>query len=238
MVTLRGYWVIALPLLKVKDGKRKGSSNQAFHTESLKNMVPAMVGSTKRMLEKWNEQQGNEIEAFEEFRLLTSEIISRTAFGSNYEQGKDIFELLAEMCNIFARNVYKTRLPFVCKIWKCKDDIESARLEKKIQESVTRIIKVNKTNDEKNRISNQDLIDECKTFYLAGHETTVNMIINESLRLYAPVTKVIKNVKKKVRLGKIIIPAKSHVSVPILAIYHDPEIWGEDVYEFKPERFA
>ncbi|KAL4360539.1 hypothetical protein GQ457_04G026590 [Hibiscus cannabinus] len=46
------------------------------------------------MLEKWKGQVGKEIEVFEEFRLLTSEVISRTIFGSSYLEGEMIFAML------------------------------------------------------------------------------------------------------------------------------------------------
>lgn len=34
------------------------------------------------------------------------------------------------------------------------------------------------------------------------------------------------------------IPANTYVLLPVLALHHDPEIWGQDVHLFKPERFA
>ncbi|KAK8987955.1 hypothetical protein V6N11_065559 [Hibiscus sabdariffa] len=49
-----------------------------------KNMAPAVIASFETMLEKWKGQEGKEIKVFGEFRLLTLEVISRTAFGSSY----------------------------------------------------------------------------------------------------------------------------------------------------------
>ncbi|XP_020530439.1 cytochrome P450 CYP749A22 isoform X5 [Amborella trichopoda] len=128
----------------------------------------------------------------------------------------------------------------------------------------------------------RDIVDECKTFYLAGHETTsalltwtvvllamhpewqerarkeviqvlgsntpsidglaqlkiMNMLINESLRLYPPVLFLTKASIRKVRVGKFTIPSGMELVVPPLAAYHDPSQWGDDVNLFKPERFA
>lgn len=63
--------------------------------------------------------------------------------------------------------------------------------------------------------------------------------MNESLRLYAPVLAVVKRkVKREVRLGKFILPANLELFIPFLAVHYDPEIWGQDVQLFKPERFS
>ena len=73
-------------------------------------MVPAMISSVEKMLERWKPCEGEEIDVYEEFRLLTSEIISRTAFGSSYLEGKDIFEMLTQLGIITGRNVFKIKL--------------------------------------------------------------------------------------------------------------------------------
>ncbi|WP_157962612.1 cytochrome P450, partial [Homoserinimonas sp. OAct 916] len=68
-----------------KWAKMRKLANHAFQTESLKGMVPAMIASVETMLERWqNHEEGREINVYEEFRLLTAEVISRTAFGSSY----------------------------------------------------------------------------------------------------------------------------------------------------------
>ena len=74
-------------------------------------MIPAMVESVEMMLERWKPHESKEIEVYEEFRILTLEIISRTAFGSSYLEGKDIFEMLMKLIVIFFRNGLKVRLP-------------------------------------------------------------------------------------------------------------------------------
>lgn len=66
----------------------------------------------------------------------------------------------------------------------------------------------------------------------------LNIIINESLRLYPLAPSVGRRVAKKVRLGELVLPPGIQVTIPILAIHHDVEMWGEDVHLFKPERFS
>ncbi|MBA0815325.1 hypothetical protein Gohar_021084, partial [Gossypium harknessii] len=267
------------------------------------------------------------MEVFEEFRLLTAEVISRTAFGSNYLEGKKIFEMLTRLSILVINNYYKTKIPGISMIWKTADEIESEKLAKGIHDRVMEMVKIREKNvsvgetdnfgndflgllinayrdsDEKNRFSVEDLVDECKTFYFAGQETTnsllawtvlvlaihtewqektrrevfeafgdrnpnsegisklkvvrksaisksftsilyfqlrirMNMVINETLRLYSPVTAVIRKVGKEAQLGRLVLPANIEVMIPIMALHHDPQSWGDDVHLFKPERFA
>lgn len=67
-------------------------------------MVPAMIDSVRMMLERWKEYEGKEIDVYEEFRVMTSEVISRTAFGSSYLKGKNIFEMLKKLVSISHTN--------------------------------------------------------------------------------------------------------------------------------------
>ncbi|GMP94202.1 hypothetical protein CsSME_00043742 [Camellia sinensis var. sinensis] len=66
----------------------------------------------------------------------------------------------------------------------------------------------------------------------------MSMIINESLRLYPPIMYITKKAQRKVKLGQLTLPANINVTILILALHFDPQIWGDDVYLFKPERFS
>ncbi|KAK8259205.1 hypothetical protein V6Z12_D13G040600 [Gossypium hirsutum] len=289
-----------------KWARQRKLANYAFHGESLKNMTPAVVASVETMLEKWKSKEGKEIEVFQEFRLLTSEVISRTAFGSSYLEGEKIFDMLMKLSVIAGRNIFKAKIPIISKFWKSADEIESERIAKMIHDSVMRIVKKREERvvngeadnfgrdflgllvnayheaDQKNRLSIQDMVDECKTFYFAGQEIvnsllawaalllaihtdwqdkaraevievfgnqnpdsegmaklkTITMIINETLRLYPPISGVIREVGREVQLGKLVLPTHSEVDMRIIALHHDPYLWGDDVNLFKPERFA
>lgn len=286
--------------------KMRKLANHDFHAESLKGLIPTMVTYTELMLQQWKLHDGKEIEVYEEFKVLTSEIISRTAFGSSYLEGKNIFKMINKLGVLLMRNTFKIRIPIIGKIFRTSDDFESSNLELGIKDSIIKIIKkreekrmsgeienfgndflgslikVYHDTDTSKNITLEDVIDECKTFYIAGQETTatllawtvfllalhtdwqdearkevfgligqqnpnadavarfriMSMILNESLRLYAPVTSLNRYVKREVRLGKLVLPANMEILIPILALHHNPDIWGEDAHIFNPKRFS
>ncbi|CAN1312789.1 Cytochrome P450 CYP749A22 [Linum perenne] len=193
--------------------KMRRLANHAFHGESLKGMVPAVIASVEMMLERWknlNPEGGRkEIEAYQEFRLLTSEIISRTAFGSSYMEGEKVFELLKKMVLLISRNQFKVRIPglstFLRIVFRTGDEHESAVLQQDIKSTIMNMVakreqenqqkqdnnststssatdflglllKAYTDTDTKNSITLDDMVDECKTFYVAGHETTTSSL--------------------------------------------------------------
>ncbi|KAI3962462.1 hypothetical protein MKW92_053291 [Papaver armeniacum] len=268
--------------------KQRKLANHAFHAESLKGMVPAMIESAEVMVQKWKNYEGKEIEVFGEFKIMTFEVIARTAFGSSFVEGKHIFEMLIKLCSLVAANSLKIRIPGISKIFPTDEDIESDRLEREIRKSIIKLIKKREEKAKNGELDGgygNDYLGICKTFLLAGHETTtgaltwtclllaihtewqdkarkevfelfgdnkpnpydnslgklkiMNMIINETLRLYPPTVSHTRTVAKQVHLGnKLILPANMHVSVSTLALQHNPDIWGEDAGLFKPDRFS
>ena len=67
-------------------------------------MVPAFSTSCFGLIDRWKElisPQGScEIDVASEFQNLAGDVISRTAFGSSYEEGKMIFELQKEQIKL------------------------------------------------------------------------------------------------------------------------------------------
>ncbi|CAO1948269.1 unnamed protein product [Urochloa humidicola] len=66
----------------------------------------------------------------------------------------------------------------------------------------------------------------------------VSMVLYEVLRLYPPIPLLERETYKEMDLGGIKYPPRVKLLLPVVTIHHDPDIWGEDVDEFKPERFA
>ncbi|MBA0647544.1 hypothetical protein Goklo_015393 [Gossypium klotzschianum] len=183
-----------------KWAKHRKLANHAFHGESLENMTPAIIASVETMLEKWKSLEVKEIEVYNEFRFLTSEVISRIAFGSNYLEGEKIFAMLNKLKILVSQNIHKTAIPFINKLWKPADMLESEKLEKGIQDCVMEMIKKREDKvvsgeadsfgtdflgllvnayhdlDDKNRVSLEDLVGECKTIYYAGRENVNSLL--------------------------------------------------------------
>ncbi|KAK9932872.1 hypothetical protein M0R45_020094 [Rubus argutus] len=152
------------------------------------------------ILERWRSHEGKEIEVFEKFRLFTSEAIAKTAFGSSYVEGELIFEKLMKLAFLLFKNLLTVKVPGISKIFKSRDEIESERLEKGIRNSIIEIVrkrekkamrgeedsfgsdflglllKAHHDANQKQKISVDDLVDDCKTFYFAGQETSNSLL--------------------------------------------------------------
>ncbi|TXG53804.1 hypothetical protein EZV62_019060 [Acer yangbiense] len=73
--------------------KHRKIINPAFHFDKLKQMLPAFSTCTQELIEKLdklvNQQEGCcELDVSVEFLNLTGDVISRAAFGSNFEEGR------------------------------------------------------------------------------------------------------------------------------------------------------
>lgn len=64
------------------------------------------------------------------------------------------------------------------------------------------------------------------------------MIINEALRLYPPAVFLRRQACEPTKLGRLSIPTGIQLELPILAIHHDPALWGNDANDFNPGRFS
>ncbi|KAL5725767.1 hypothetical protein ACHQM5_008874 [Ranunculus cassubicifolius] len=190
-----------------KWSRQRKLANHAFHVENLKGMVPTIVTSVEEMLKRWGNHETKEIEVVKEYIMLTSDVISKTAFGSNYQEGQDIFNMLTKLGSIIAGNFNKVQIPVIGKFLMSSDDHEADKLEHGMRESFIDLIrqrkekmcmgdiegygsdylglllKANQDINENTRISVDDMIDECKTFYLAGQETTMSLLTWSTLLL-------------------------------------------------------
>ncbi|KAL3741969.1 hypothetical protein ACJRO7_017450 [Eucalyptus globulus] len=270
-----------------KWAKHRKLANFAFHRENLKGMVPAMVDSAHTMLKRWSDREGKEIDVYKELRLYASDVISKTAFGSSYTEGKSIFENVNKLILVMVNA--SSSFPILRKLWRPAYEIEGEKIEKGFREALGSygndflglLLRASHEVDEKKKITIDNVVSECKTFYIAGHETatsflawnvlllsihtdwqeeaikealdvfgnqdpdldgitklkTIGMIINESLRLYPPVTFISREVSRQAKLGNFILPAGIKLHIPTLKIHHDPQIWGDEAHLFKPERF-
>ncbi|GMI99701.1 cytochrome P450, family 72, subfamily A, polypeptide 15 [Hibiscus trionum] len=295
-----------------KWAKHRKIVSPAFHTEKLKHMMPAFAVCTDEMVSKWrklvNFMGSSEVDMSVEFQNLTGDVISRAAFGNNFEEGRLIFLLQKEQGRLFLQSQMNINIPLLTYL-PTKVNKRMKHINREVGSLLTRIIKkrekfiragehredllglllksnlnqVQESNNPEAGMSMQDVIEECKLFYFAGQETTtslltwtmivlsmhpewqerareevfrvfgndhtpanyddlnrlkiVNMILLEVLRLY-PSTSLIRTTNKEAKLGDLRLPAGVQLSMPLHLVHRDKEQWGNDVMEFKPERFS
>ena len=67
-------------------------------------MLPEIHDSSAEMFDKWDltvaENGSVEIDVWPDLMKLTGDVISRAAFGSSYEEGRRVFELLKEQIHL------------------------------------------------------------------------------------------------------------------------------------------
>ncbi|KAK8959455.1 Cytokinin hydroxylase [Platanthera guangdongensis] len=280
----------------------------AFAGEKLKSQMGYMVECTKKTITALSAAAADtvdcEVEISEHLTRLTCDIISRTEFDSSYEKGKQIFHLLTRLQRLTAQSSRYLWIP-ASRFFPSKFRREIKSLKKQVDELLMEIIDgrregmeigrslsygrgllgmlLAETTQKKAAFSYnlQLVMDECKTFFFAGHETSallltwtimllatnpgwqekaraevklvcggdppavdhlhklnlLQMIINESLRLYPPASLLPRMAFKDTKLGDLEIPKGLSIWIPVLAIHHDEEIWGSDAHIFNPDRF-
>ncbi|KAL6348765.1 hypothetical protein AAG906_033421 [Vitis piasezkii] len=288
-----------------KWAKRRKLLAPAFHLEKLKGMKPAFSTSCQNLIERWKNLVGPqgtyELDVMPEFQNLTGDVISRTAFGSSYEEGRRVFELQKEQIVLVMedfQNFYIPGFRFV----PTRKNKRRYYIDSEIKAMIKKIILKKKQtlkngdpgNDDllglllqcqeqtDSEMTIEDVVEECKLFYFVGQETTaywltwtilllsmhpnwqekaraevlqicgkkmpdieaisnlkiVSMILHEVLRLYPPVIMQFRHTRERINIAGMYIPAGVDLVLPTVLLHHSPEYWGDDVEEFKPERFS
>ncbi|KAI3502069.1 hypothetical protein L1887_30100 [Cichorium endivia] len=291
--------------------KHRKIINPAFHVEKLKLMVPAFYISCIEMINKWEEltkERSCEVDVYPYLQTLTSDVISRTAFGSSYEEGRKIFELQKEQATYIIKALESMYIPG-SRFLPTKSNRRMKEIAREVKASINEIInkrvtamkagesssddllgilldsnykEIKQQGNTNFGLSNEEVIEECKLFYFAGQETTanllvwtmillaqhinwqdrardevlkvfgerkpdvdglshlkiINMILHEVLRLYPAGIGMGRMIHKETTLGNITLPAGSFLQLHMMLLHHDSDIWGNDVKEFNPERFA
>ncbi|KAF3794754.1 Cytochrome P450 72A15 [Nymphaea thermarum] len=111
--------------------------NPAFYLDKLKGMTPAFVASCEQLIKRWENAASAkgfcELNVWEEFQALTSDVISRTAFGSSYVERKQIFNIQKEQIKLLLDAVTSIFIPGLrylptrknMKIWRLHKEVTS-----------------------------------------------------------------------------------------------------------------
>ncbi|KAJ4812729.1 hypothetical protein LUZ62_025295 [Rhynchospora pubera] len=281
----------------------------AFMADKLKGHVGYMVECTKKMVRSLHDVIGSstrtEVEIGSYLTMLTADIIARTEFDTSYETGRRIFHLLDKLQILTAQSSRYLWIPG-SRFFPSKFRREIKSLKEEVERLLMAIIETKKEGAEFGRMSSygkgllgmllaemqkkkegfsydlEMIMDECKTFFFAGHDTSallltwtvmllatntewqekaraevmevcgdgvptadhlpkltvLQMIINESLRLYPPASLLPRMAFQDFKLGDLHIPKGLSIWIPVLAIHHDKSLWGNDANEFNPDRFS
>ncbi|GLU16641.1 hypothetical protein SLE2022_330630 [Rubroshorea leprosula] len=146
------------------------------------------------------EDGSKKIEMSEEFKKLSADIIAHTAFGGNYTQGK-VFQTQIQFqrwCNIFeSSDIFISGSQYL----PTPSNFQIRRLDRKIKRTLRQIIE-NKVQNSRTitssspdcfgddllgvmiasseatqakgdlKLNMNEIMEECKTFFISGHETT------------------------------------------------------------------
>ncbi|KAM7472526.1 hypothetical protein LguiA_010709 [Lonicera macranthoides] len=186
-----------------KWSKHRRIISPAFTLDKLKGMLPAFAVCYDELLSHWETVAHNygshEVDVFPTFDTLTSNVISKVAFGSNYEEGGKTFQLLKELMELtiqVMRDVYIPGWSYLpTKRNKRMKEI-NRELKDMLRSIINQRVKAMKAGEaseddllgvlvhsnfqEIQRLGNKknvgmtidDVIEECKLFYFAGQETT------------------------------------------------------------------
>lgn len=191
-----------------KWSKHRRLINPAFHSEKLKVMTPTFFTSCNDLIRKWEEMlspDGScEIDIWPSLQNLASDVISRTTFGSSYEEGRRIFQLQIEQAELMT----KVQMNFYIPLWRFVPTMVNRRINEigkdiksSLKDMINKRVKILKEGGENKNdllgilietnhkeikehgnnvnvgMNIEDVIQECKLFYFAGQETTSTLLV-------------------------------------------------------------
>ncbi|XP_028202608.1 cytochrome P450 716A67-like isoform X1 [Glycine soja] len=197
-----------IPGLAMHEGekwsKHRKIINPAFNLEKLKNMLPLFIQCCDDLISKWEEMLSSdgssEIDVWPFVKNLTGDVISRTAFGSSYLEGRRIFQLLKEKTELILK-MRGQRTDYTCRLVPKR----MKEIDRDIKASLMDIInkrdkalkageatknnlldillesnhkEIEEQGNNKNVGMNlEEVIEECKLFYFAGQDTTSVLLV-------------------------------------------------------------
>ncbi|KAG2647046.1 hypothetical protein PVAP13_2KG536100, partial [Panicum virgatum] len=172
-----------------------------------KMMTATMADCARSMVTGWEAQLASQqkegchqvtIELSDQFEELTADVISHTAFGSSYKEGKQVFQALKELQFITFSTLFNVQIPGF-RYLPTEKNRRMWKLDKEVRTTLVKIIKNRLAAREEKAgygndllglmleacapehggdqlLSMDEIIDECKTFFFAGQETTSHLL--------------------------------------------------------------
>ncbi|XP_057796016.1 cytochrome P450 CYP72A219-like [Salvia miltiorrhiza] len=176
--------------------KRRKILDHAFHLDKLKNMAPVMGLSCSIMIQKLKAAvaSSSELDIWPFIEDLTGDVISRVAFGSSYEQGTRVFELIRQRVDLTMPLLQFFYLPGF-RYLPTKSNRKVKALSTEMQSILRGVIEQREKATPKDDLlgilleansrfiqqeggmSIEDVIEECELFYLSGSKTVASLLV-------------------------------------------------------------
>ncbi|KAL0376701.1 UNVERIFIED_CONTAM: cytochrome [Sesamum calycinum] len=293
--------------------KNRKKLNPAFHLDKLKEIVGTMQNQGQETLDEWTRMMPKDgsplvVDVYPFLKHYTGCVVSWALFSTAPTPiVKRTFAIISELTHISnqAQPFIVPGEQYFLKKYKKADQIEdeltatfTSMAEERLAQRragenegepdlfdflVDELEEVDIKDKNGRAAAIHEIIQQCKLFYVAGHETTanliswtiimlsyhkewqirareeifqvlgdkknitaddianmkyVNMIVNETLRLFPPAIELTRVVEEETSVGDLVLPKGSMVMMPVLLLHRDPKIWGHDAMEFRPDRFA
>ncbi|XP_057796021.1 cytochrome P450 72A552-like isoform X2 [Salvia miltiorrhiza] len=178
--------------------KRRKIVDHAFHVDKLKDMAPRIVLSCSLMIQKLKAAAATscELDVWPFIEDLTGDVISRAAFGSSYEQGTRVFELIRQRVDLTMPLLQFFYLPGY-KYLPTKSNRKVKAISSEMKTILRGVIHMREKAMERGEdvpkddllgilmenskngglMSIEDVIEECELFYLAGSKTVAGLLV-------------------------------------------------------------
>ncbi|EFJ06677.1 hypothetical protein SELMODRAFT_430406 [Selaginella moellendorffii] len=210
-----------------------------YYIDEVKAMVGAVNNATSQVMAKWEafvKDSGDverELDVQVEFMNLNVDVVARTTlglipFGINVERWKvrkqfnDLVHVREDVIVAELKTLYATG--FISLAPLLSFTMLMLALYPDWQE---------KARQEVDQVLDGEVVSPKDVSKL----TTIEMILRETLRLYPTMPLIARVCIKDTMLGDVFIPKGLGVSVNVVALHHDRDLWGDDVNEFNPSRF-
>ncbi|XP_051199945.1 cytochrome P450 709B2 [Lolium perenne] len=175
----------------------------AFTMDKLKMMSKTMEECAAKVIREWEARAmvaGGvaQVEVGQQFVELTANVISHTAFGSSYKEGREVFEAQRELQYIAFSTINKVHVPGLEYV-PTNTNVRRWQLNRKVRSTLMAIIDERQAaakdakgygNDllglmleanagkegQRAIMTMDDIVAECKTFFFAGHDTTSHLL--------------------------------------------------------------